>query len=556
MMTSVDRELPPGGSPRTWAPLPLITLAVAAVGLALNLRASLLLGPYLKERFELGPAAFIAILAIPLVVAALVRLPAGVLTDRHGARVMFPAVSLCTATATFGLAFADSLPGVVVAGCAAGVGGAGFVVGASLVSRTFSYKRRGVALGVFGFGTAGAVLVAAVARWQDPHGQRAAEVLGALLVGYAALSWLLIRDKVTVHRAGSTIRICSEMVRLASTTSLTLLYGLALGGTVAIAVYLPSYLARVYHLGWSFAVMATGAVLVSAATGRLFGGWWTDRRGSVRLLMICYAASAGLCLTLALQPPLWPIAVATIGAIAVLDGVAAGALLALICKAARSDSVGAVTGVAGAAAAVGGLLIPLVMAGLDHLSHSYRASWTLLAMVLLGAAVYVRANGLRIGMGLAVRADPEPSPAALSVVLLGEFDTDLGAAAIVARLAELATRDELVVAYQVDDSGRGRLTPRALLAGMRDRIPRHTVVAITIDPGTRPIRLDAAIIAELLEVGTIVVAVTSSADPRDVTAELAQCLRADRVLGLSHALADGPRQAAIWTRGSTAASAE
>ena len=85
----------------------------------------------------------------------MVRLPVGVLTDRYGARVMFPAVSLAAAASVFGLALADSLPAVVVAGSAAGVAGAAFVVGASLLSRTFPYGRRGLALGVFGLGAAG-----------------------------------------------------------------------------------------------------------------------------------------------------------------------------------------------------------------------------------------------------------------------------------------------------------------------------------------------------------------------------------------------------------------
>src|SRR4051812_47621628 len=115
---------PPSRKPRT-----AVTLAVATIGLGLNLRASILLGPHLDQRFDVGPGVYALLIGLPVLAAALVRLPAGVLTDRYGARVMFPAVSLAAAASVLGMGLADSLPAVVAAGTAAGVAGAAFVVG-------------------------------------------------------------------------------------------------------------------------------------------------------------------------------------------------------------------------------------------------------------------------------------------------------------------------------------------------------------------------------------------------------------------------------------------
>src|ERR1044072_7776812 len=107
------QELPAPGSrsPRT-----AVTLVVATLGLGLNLTASILLGPHLHDRFGAGPGAYAVLVGLPLLVAALVRLPVGVLTDRFGARVMFPAVSLAAAASVIGMGSADSRPAVVVAG--------------------------------------------------------------------------------------------------------------------------------------------------------------------------------------------------------------------------------------------------------------------------------------------------------------------------------------------------------------------------------------------------------------------------------------------------------
>jgi NNP family nitrate/nitrite transporter-like MFS transporter len=515
---------------------------VATLGLGLNLRASILLGPHLHEKFGVGagPGVYVLLVGLPVLVAAFVRLPVGVLTDRYGARVMFPAVSLAAAAAVFGLGLADSLPAAVVAGAAAGVAGAAFVVGASLVSRTFSYGRRGRALGVFGLGAALAGALSAMSRGFDPDGRQAAFVLGGLLMGFAGLAALVLRDPVAVTRVGSPIRTCVKMVRLASATSVSLLYVLALGGIVSIAVFLPFYLARAFHFEWFHALAATGAVVVLASVARLAGGWWTDRRPTARLLMVCYGVAAGLCLVAAVAPRLWWLAPPVIAGIAVCDGLASGALLALIGKAARADSAGAVMGVTGAAGALGALLPLLLFAGAHTLTNTYATAWTLLAAVLLAAALYVRTHGLYIGLGLAVQFEPQPSPTTMTVAVLGESDTRLGAAAIVSRLAELATSDELVVVYGADDRARLPLSPHALVAGLRDRLPRHSVVAVRIAQDPEALGRDALVLGEYVEAGTLAIAVTpTAADLRGVAAELSIYLQADRVLIVSYTTAEG-----------------
>src|SRR5207245_1612247 len=83
-------------------------------------------------------------------------------------------------------------------------------------------------------------------------------------------------------------------------------------------------------------------------------------------------------------------------------------------------------------------------------------------------------------LGLAVRFEPPPSPTAMTVAVVGESDTRWGAAPIVARLAELAASDELVVVYGSDEPARPRLGANVLLVGLRDRLPRHSVVALRV----------------------------------------------------------------------------
>src|SRR6185503_21155 len=100
------------------------------------------------------------------------------------------------------------------------------------------------------------------------------------------------------------------------------------------------------------------------------------------LLVVCYTLAAFVCLVLAAVPGRWWVTVPALAAIGACDGLASGALLALIGKSAPSSAVGAVMGAAGAAAALGTLVIPLLLAAVDVVSRSHTPGWILLAVML------------------------------------------------------------------------------------------------------------------------------------------------------------------------------
>jgi NNP family nitrate/nitrite transporter-like MFS transporter len=515
-----------------------ITLLLVTIGLGLNLRASILLGPHLHDRFGVTPDRYVVLIALPVLVAALVRLPVGVLTDRYGVRVMFPAVSLVAAASAAGLGLAGSLPVAVVAGTAAGTASSAFVVGAALVARLSPYGRRGRDLGVFGLGVALAVLLSAVSWLVDRDGRVTALVLAGLLVAFAGLVATLIREPAGVDHTSSPLRECAALIRLASTSSVTLLYVLALSGMLSISVFLPVYLATALHVGWTPALAVTGSVVTLAAAARLIGGWRADRHPTARRLMICYGIAAVLCLVVAAAPPSW-LAVTAITGIAVCDGLAGGALLALIGKAARPYSVGAVMGATGAAGALGAFVPPLLFAGLQGLTHSYAPSWAVAAVALLAAGRYVQTRDLRVGLGLAVGFRPALSPTSTTVAVLGEADTRVGAAAVVAGLAELATSDELVVVYGVDDRGLLGLSAAGLAAGLRARLPRYRVVAVPVDEHPDRLGRDALVLGEYVDAGALTIAVTRTASQHHVAADLSIYLQADRILAVCYDPAEG-----------------
>src|SRR5512139_1328703 len=97
-----------------------LQLAMATLGFLVNFWAWALLGPLgpgIKERLGLGFAAQSLLVAVPVVVGSLGRIPVGALTDRYGGRIMFPLVSLATTVPVLVLAWVQaSFAAMIVAG--------------------------------------------------------------------------------------------------------------------------------------------------------------------------------------------------------------------------------------------------------------------------------------------------------------------------------------------------------------------------------------------------------------------------------------------------------
>ena len=126
--------------------------------------------------------------------------------------------------------------------------------------------------------------------------------------------------------------------------------------------------------------------------------------------------------------------------------------------------------------------------------------------------------------------EPDSGSAAMTVAIAGEPRTRRGIAALVARLAELAVNDELLVVYGSADKVPGRAA-HAVLAGLRDRLPRHNLVAVQLRRTAEPVGWrDSALLGELVESGAVPMVITAASAAPQVAVTLSTYLRADRIL--------------------------
>jgi NNP family nitrate/nitrite transporter-like MFS transporter len=371
-------------SGRAW-----LALALALVGFAVNFWAWALLsplGPKFKEVLALSSFQQALVVAVPVLVGSLGRIPVGGLTDRYGGRVMFPAVSLATVVPVLylGLSGHNSLAGLLVGGFFLGIGGTAFAVGVPTVSAWFPASQRGLALGLFGMGMGGTAISAlTTVKLATAHGVQTPFIITAIaLAAFALLAIALLRD-APGRKAPETALLTrlAEAARLRVTWVGATVYAIAFGGYVSFSVYLVTYLKNAYGLTAASAANKMAGFVLLAVLARPVGGWLADRLSPAVVLASVFAVAAAAAAVQASTPALmWTGTIAFLAMAAAL-GAGSGATFSLVGRLAPADKVGSVTGVVGAAGGLGGFIPPLIMGVVYSSYHSYALGLALLAIV-------------------------------------------------------------------------------------------------------------------------------------------------------------------------------
>ncbi|MFD8281232.1 MFS transporter [Streptomyces solisilvae] len=371
-------------------------LALATVGFAVNFWAWALLsplGPRFQDRLDLTSFQQSLLVAVPVVVGSLGRIPVGALTDRFGGRAMFPIVSAATVVPVLhlGLAGHSSLAALLVGGFFLGIGGTAFAVGVPFVNAWFPPERRGLAIGVFGAGMGGTAISAlTTVKLVDAHSMSTPFLItAAVLAVYAVTAALLLRDAPGRTTPSEPLaRRLAATARLGITWQASALYTVAFGGYVAFSVYLPTYLKTGYGLTQADAANRMAGFVLVAVAMRPVGGWLSDRLGPVRVLAGALAVVVAGAVAQSFTPALAPVGTIAFLTMAGALGAGSGATFALVALLTPADRIGSVTGVVGAAGGLGGFVPPLVMGSMYGEYGTYAAGLALLAIVAAAALVH------------------------------------------------------------------------------------------------------------------------------------------------------------------------
>lgn len=360
--------------------------------------------PMLRKNLSLDPLQMSVALAIPVLLGSLGRIPLGMLADRFGGRLIFSLVMACSIIPAFLMGFVGSYWQLVLCGFFIGIALASFSVGVGFVSGWYPPDRQGFALGVYGAGNIGQslaafgspVLAAALGfKWGF-------WTFGCLLLGWLAL-FLLKAENAPRRAPAKSLGDLMKPLRDGKSWVLSLYYFLTFGGFVAMAIYLPIFLTELFSLTPHDAGFRTAGFVVLATLMRPVGGMLADRVGGNRILLWVFPVTAAMAIFMAC-PSLITFTIGALGMASVI-GLGNGAVFKLVPEY-FPQSVGAVTGLVGAAGGLGGFFPPLVLGAVRHATGAFTWGFVLLAVFAVLCLIVARKTGSRpvAGKSQAARA--------------------------------------------------------------------------------------------------------------------------------------------------------
>ncbi|HET8594037.1 MAG TPA: MFS transporter [Intrasporangium sp.] len=389
-----------------------LNLALATLAFALTFWAWNLIGPlavrYTAE-MQLSSTQKALLVATPVLVGSLGRIPVGALTDRYGGRLMFPALTLVSVPFVLLVAFAGNAKSfelLIVFGFFLGIAGTTFAVGIPFVNAWYEADRRGFATGIFGAGMGGTALSSFLTpRFVTWFGYTATHVIVAVvLVATAVLCWFVMRNSPRwTPNVDPVVPKLAAALKLPVTWRMSFLYAVVFGGFVAFSTYLPTYLKDIYSFDLTAAGTRTAGFAIAAVLARPLGGILSDRLGPRSVVALSLAGTAVLALVVAFEPPLeLPAGIAFV-VLAFFLGLGTGGVFAWVARQAPPERVGSVTGLVGAAGGLGGYFPPLVMGFTFHkVFPGYGLGLGLLCVVAVIALLFT-------WLGMKIPAAQEPA---------------------------------------------------------------------------------------------------------------------------------------------------
>lgn len=372
-------------------------LTLATIAFALTFWAWNLIGPMAvkyAQDLHLTTSQKSLLVATPVLVGALGRIPVGALTDRYGGRVMFTILALISILPVLGVAWATSIGSfslLLVFAFFLGIAGTSFATGIPFVNAWYDAPRRGFATGVFGAGMGGTALSAYFTpRFVKWFGETTTFMLMAIaLLVLAAVCWTLMQN--SPRWAPNTDKVTPKLIaalKLPVTWELSFLYAVVFGGFVAFSTYLPTYINTIYKFDPVNAGGRTAVFSIAAVLARPVGGVLSDRIGPKPVTLVALAGAAVMAVIASTKPHPDFGSGSTFILMALFLGLGTGGVFAWVARLTPVARVGTVAGIVGAAGGLGGYFPPLIMGETYNAAeNSYTVG--LLLLCLLAAVAFL-----------------------------------------------------------------------------------------------------------------------------------------------------------------------
>lgn len=259
-----------------------------------------IIGIQLQDQLGLTETEFGLLIGTPILTGSISRIFLGIWADIYGGRIVFMAVMLSAAIATFLLSFVESYSMALIAALGVGLAGGSFAVGVAYVSKWYPKEKQGTALGIFGMGNVGAALTSFAAPFvMVAYGwESVAQIWATALAVTAIVFWFATEDdpeftsrKQRAEKSTRSLLRIIEPLKHVQVWRFSIYYFFVFGAFVALALWLPKYLVGVYDLELKTAGMLAAFYAVPASLFRAYGGHLADKYGARTIMYFTFGIS-------------------------------------------------------------------------------------------------------------------------------------------------------------------------------------------------------------------------------------------------------------------------
>jgi NNP family nitrate/nitrite transporter-like MFS transporter len=318
------------------------------------------LGPFLSKEFGLTPMQRGFVVSVPILTGAFMRLPLGFAAQYIG-RKKVACIEMITimVALSFGAFFVHSYNDLLLMGVMLGLAGASFGVALSLGGGWFPPESKGLAIGIAGAGNSGAV----IAMLFGPpiaikYGWRMAYLAGAGLM-IPALLVMIFAAKEPPDRAGEKLSHHAKIFLEKDAWIFSISYILTFGGYIGLTNFLPTFLHYEYEVPLATMGKYSALIAIMASISRVIGGWFADRFGGIRAMLVVTAVAAAASFYIVTLPPL-PIVITALCVLFFALGAGNGSTFQLV-PLRWVGSTAIVMSLIGEIGALGGGTIPNIM---------------------------------------------------------------------------------------------------------------------------------------------------------------------------------------------------
>ncbi|MDO5515392.1 MAG: nitrate/nitrite transporter [Staphylococcus xylosus] len=335
--------------------------------------------PFISQDVHITSSQLSIILAIPVILGSILRVPFGYLTNIIGAKWVFFCSFIILLFPIYFLSHAQSPKMLMISGFFLGVGGAVFSVGVTSIPKYFPKDRVGLANGIYGMGNIGTAIssflappIAGIIGWQST-------VRGYLIVIVLfAIFMFLLGDSKEPKIKVPLVKQYKILMKDLRLYYLSLWYFITFGSFVAFGLFLPNFLVQNFGISEVDAGIRAGVFIALATFLRPLGGVLGDKFNAVTLLICDFILMITGAITLGLSNH---ILLFTIGCllISMCAGLGNGLIFKLV-PTYFGKEAGSANGIVSMMGGLGGFFPPLVIAFITSLTGTSHFSFILLAI--------------------------------------------------------------------------------------------------------------------------------------------------------------------------------